>query len=167
MTTKYSEGVKVKKIKWIEFGNILLNLENLNDKQILSVKYYSNAGIKGIQKTNNLSQEFITIINEIIDNNKINYEVGKTLNTEEKELLKKLLYVSKIGKEFKFNENNLIESIVELKKRLYVIQGEIVAGNNNPLLIHKAIHIISKLINDGGIDQTEGTEILNELKNNI
>ena len=164
--TKYKEvGLKVTNIKWIEFGKLLLNLDMLNHKKTLSVKYKSGAGIAKLRKTENLSEEFVSIINQLIDNKIFNYNLAKELDTNEKEMLINLLFISGLGKEFKIDPSQMNETIEEVKKRFNIIQGQIIAGNNNPLLLKKGVNLIRELIKFGVILESEGNEIIKELEN--
>ena len=163
--TKYKEGLKVTNIKWIEFGKLLLNLEMLNNKKTLSVKYYSGAGIAKLRKTENLSEEFVSIINQLIDNKTFNYNLSKELDSNEKEMLINLLSVSGLGKEFKIDSSQMNETLEEVKKRFNIIQGQIIAGNNNELLLRKGVKLIRELVKLGVIQELEGNEIIKELEN--
>lgn len=162
--TKYKEGLKVSNVKWIEFGKLLLNLYMLNNNHTLSVKYYSNGGVSNLRKTENLSDDFVLIINTLIDEKIFNYDLSKNLDDNEKELLIRLLTISGLGSYFKINYSQLKETIDEVKNQFKNIQQEIMSGNKDILTIKKAISLTNKLVKYGAINKTEGDEIINELE---
>ena len=67
-----------------------------------------------------------------------------SLKTSERELFDLLLYVSGLSKKF-LTMNKKDEYINELKERLKLVEGEIRAGNDNPVAKSELKDIVHKL----------------------
>ena len=72
------------------------------------------------------------------------YNISK-LNSNEKELYNILLLVSGIHKNIKINDKEKTQHINNLKNRLEIAEGEIKAGNDNPIILSELQEIIYKL----------------------
>ena len=104
-SVKYSKAVQ-----FIPFGFITLNLKMLNNSNQLSVRYASKGNVKGLKKCN-VSNEFVSLINAILTDKSIDYDIAKLLSGDEKTKLLKLLYVSKLDDTLKFNPKRIEPTI--------------------------------------------------------
>ncbi len=88
-----------------------------------------------------------------------------TLSSSEKQLYDLLLYVSGLRKKhINKTENTSAKdtNIKELKKRFKIVESEIQAGNNNPVVKAKLKEIINKLVLYHVISQNNGKKNLQQ-----
>ena len=127
--------------KVVNFGRNKLLLNKLYYNNILSVKDSKMHSIENMPNKH-VSDNFVKIIyniyNNKIDNNDFN------LSNSEQELLSVLLYVSGLNK-----KNNIDikrdDNIKKLKERFTLVESQIKAGNNNPVVKEELKQIIKKL----------------------
>jgi len=127
--------------KVINFGRNKLLLNKLYYNNILSVKDSKMHSIENMPNkhvSDNFVQIIYNIYNNKIDNNDFN------LSNSEQELLSVLLYVSGLNK-----KNNIDikrdDNVKKLKERFTLVESQIKAGNNNPVVKEELKQIIKKL----------------------
>ena len=133
-----------------KFGNLMILLHKLFYKNILSLKYTSGHSIQGFKMTK-VSDTFVEIIMELYKNNNVS-KLIKDLNTDERNLLNSIIYMAGLNKKVLTNTS---ETIIELKEKHQVIEGEFLAGNNNPELLDELKEVLTKLSHLGAITRTE------------
>lgn len=156
---KIQEGLKIKKEYYKEFGKFIINLNLLQDN-ILLVKYASYAPVPSLRRTP-ISNGLKYFISHLLDTGEINYQIGRELSEIEKNLLINLMSKSGLKTHLKFDKAKLQEDIDDLIKTFSLLQGEVMAGNNNLKSEIKAV--VNKLVAYGKISQVDGNEILSEL----
>ena len=122
------------------FGEIVIMLSKLYYHNILSVKMKSGRAIDGLRNSK-VSNLFVDIIMDIYANKDISGSM-KALNTDETNLMNNILYQAKLHKKYTSNTN---ETLSQLKEQHKVIEGEILAGNNNPELLKELKNVLMKL----------------------
>ena len=90
-----------------------------------------------------VSDNFVKIIYNIY-NNKLDSNAAIKLNSSELELLDLLLFVSGLSKKFNIDTKR-DDNIKKLKERLTLVESQIKAGNNNPVVKEELKQIIKKL----------------------
>ena len=93
------------------------------------------------EKRSQLDQRINGIISGLSGMNIRSYQ----LKTDEKNLYNRLLIISGIHKDIKVNQKEKLDQINKLKNDLGVAEGEIQAGNDNPLILSELQQIIYKL----------------------
>ena len=78
-----------------------------------------------------VSDAFVEIIMELYKKNDVSNLI-KNLNTDERNLLNSIIYMAGLNKKIITNTN---ETISGLKEKYQVVEGEILAGNDNPELL--------------------------------
>ena len=153
----------MKKIdRFVEFGKFKLNIYDLKEKSEVYVVYFSKAVHPNLPRTK-VSDNFKQLILEIIENKKINYKLLQLVDKPEFEYFNKLMTMTSI--KFALNYEPFSQ-LKELKERLAILQGSIIAGNdNNPFIYEEAIEVINALVKHNTISETDGIEIIDELKN--
>ena len=91
------------------------------------------------------------------------YNINK-LNSDEKELYNILLLVSGIHKNIKINDKEKIQQMNKLKNRLEVAEGEIKAGNDNPIILSELQEIIYKLYHLNAVSLYNARNYLKQFK---
>ena len=97
--------------------------------------------------------------------NKPTKETLDTLKSSERVLFDLLLYVSGLSKSKSISTisgNSKDKHIKELKERLKLVEAEIQAGNNNPVVKAELKDIVNKLVLYHVISQNNGKEYLQQ-----
>jgi IS1 family transposase len=97
--------------------------------------------------------------------NKPTKETLDTLKSSERVLFDLLLYVSGLSKSKSISAvsgNSKDKHIKELKERLKLVEAEIQAGNNNPVVKAELKDIVNKLVLYHVISQNNGKEYLQQ-----
>jgi hypothetical protein len=91
-------------------------------------------------------------------------QVLDNLNSSERQLFDILLYVSGLGKHIGKGviENKKDANIKDLKKRFKIVEAQIQAGNNNPVVKAELKEIINKLVLYNVISQNNGKKYLQQ-----
>ena len=126
--------------KVINFGKNKLLLNKLYYNNILSVKDGKMHSIEAL-KNQHVSDEFVKVIYNIY-NNQANNDVN--LSDKELELFHLLLFVSGLNKK-KNIDIKRDDNVHKLKERLLLVESQIKAGNNNPVVKEELKQIIKKL----------------------
>jgi hypothetical protein len=133
-------GLKTESIPDIcHFGKNIILLKKLYYNNILSVK---NKKMHAIEYFTNVkvSDNFVDVILQMCKNSKPNIN---NLTQDEKQLLDTLLHVC--GIKSSANSSNKDDVINELKNKFKLVEGQLRAGNNNPLVIKELKDILKKL----------------------
>ena len=133
-------------------------------------------------KTTAVSQNFETIITQLLDSNKFNTQLFGHLDKSEQDLMVLLLqkaglhsYIKDIDtkrdKEITKHLSNMREkeySISKLPKetleRFELVKGQIMAGNDNKNLVKEAINLVNTFKSIGHIDASIADEQIGYLK---
>ena len=133
-------GLKTESIPGIcHFGKNIILLKKLYYNNILSVK---NKKMHAIEYFTNVkvSDNFVDVILQMCKNSKPNIN---NLTPDEKQLLDTLLHVC--GIKSSANSSKKDDVVNELKNQLKLAEGQLRAGNNNPLVKEELKDIIKKL----------------------
>jgi hypothetical protein len=122
------------------FGEIVVMLSKLYYNNILSVRTKSGRAIDGFRNAK-VSNYFVDIIMEMYANKNVSNLI-KDLSVDEKNLMNSLLFQAKLHKKYITNTN---ETLSQLKEKHKVIEGEILAGNDNPQLLKDLKDVLMKL----------------------
>ena len=99
---------------YAEFGNMMLMLDKLYYKNILSLKHKSGRAIDGLTNAK-VSNTFVDIILDMYAHNDISDKI-KSLKTDEKNLLNSIIYQAGLHKKLNINTN---ESLSQKHSRPY------------------------------------------------
>jgi hypothetical protein len=133
-------GLKTESIPDIcHFGKNIILLKKLYYNNILSVK---NKKMHAIEYFTNVkvSDNFVDVILQMCKNSKPNIN---NLTPDEKQLLDTLLHVC--GIKSSANSSKKDDVVNELKNKFKLAEGQLRAGNNNPLIIKELKDILKKL----------------------
>ena len=143
---KYGAGLKKNEElpEHAKFGNNIILLNKLYHKNILSFK---NKSLNAVEYFPNVkvSDKLVDIIMQIINNEQPSQNDVDNLNNNEKGILDALLNISGLYKKFNIDVLNKTSHINSLKKQLKLIEGEIMAGNNNKELLIELKDVVNKL----------------------
>ena len=145
---------------YAQFGNILIMLRKLYYKNILSVKKPSLHSIDGLNNCK-VSNLFVDIIMDMYDNKNVENFIN-ALSSTEKKLLNLILFRAGLHKKVKANIHSDLE---DLKNRFKIVEGEIMAGNNNPEVVKELKSILTSIHHLGGISYKGAQKYLSQFKN--
>jgi hypothetical protein len=140
-------GVGVKQYpKLVKFGKIYISADELYYKNILKVRNYKKHAIVGIPNIK-VSEDLASILLKIIDGGKISKSNLNLLSNKERHVYDQILIMSGLHKT---HDNTFDTTAQELKQQLETVEGEIMAGNNNPELL-KEVHKLLWTMNSVGL----------------
>jgi len=151
--------------KHAKFGKNIILLEKLCYKNILSIKDKKMHSVEHLPNVK-VSDTLADIIINICKNEYPSKQTLDELSSSEKQLFDILLYVSGLRKN-KFiglaeNASAKDANIKELKQRFKMVEAEIQAGNNNPVVKTELKEIINKLVLYHVISQNNGKKYLQQ-----
>ena len=128
--------------KHVDFGRNILLLNKLYYQNILSIKDKNLHAVEYLPNVK-VSDNFVDIVFGLTKNEHPSEDILHNLSTDERHLLDTLLYISGIkSSSVVSNKDDLIK---ELKNKLRLAEGEIKAGNNNPVVKEELKDILKKL----------------------
>ena len=162
----YGWGLNTEAItKHAKFGKNIILLDKLYYKNILSIKDKKMHSIEHLPNVK-VSDTLADIIVNMCKNEHPTKQTLDTLSSSEKQLFDLLLYVSGLRKSKHVNktENTSAKdaNIKELKKRFKIVEAQIQAGNNNPIVKTELKEIINKLVLYNAISQNNGKKYLQQ-----
>ena len=120
-------GKNIILLKKLYYNNIL----SVKNKKMHAIEYFSNVKV---------SDNFVDVILQMCKNSKPN---TNDLTQDEKQLLDTLLHVC--GIKSSANSSKKDDVVHELKNKFKLVEGQLRAGNNNPLVIKELKDILKKL----------------------
>jgi hypothetical protein len=146
-----------------QFGKNIILLKKLYYNNILSIKDRNLHNIEGIKNVP-VSDNFVKIIMDIVTKQKPSLHNINKLKSDEKELYNILLLISGVHKNIKINDTEKTQQINNLKNRLEVAEGEIKAGNDNPIILSELQEIIYKLYHLNAVSLYNARNYLKQFK---
>jgi hypothetical protein len=148
--------------KHAKFGKNIILLDKLYYKNILSIKDKKMHSVEHLPNVK-VSDTLADIIVNMCKNERPTKETLDTLSSSERQLFDLLLYVSGLGKSIgKGVISTKDTNIKELKQRFKMVEAEIQAGNNNPVVKAELKEIINKLVLYNVISQNNGKKYLQQ-----
>jgi hypothetical protein len=149
--------------KHANFGKNIILLDKLYYKNILSIKdkkMHSVEHLPNVKVSDALADIIINMCKKIHPTK----QALDNLNSSERQLFDILLYVSGLGKHIGKGviENKKDANIKDLKKRFKIVEAQIQAGNNNPVVKAELKEIINKLVLYNVISQNNGKKYLQQ-----
>ena len=178
----FGYGINHVPTEYIPFGKLILDLPRLQHQNKLRVLYPNHVNIKEL-RTTAVSQNFESIITQLIETSKFNHSIFEHLNKTEQDLM--LLVFEKAGlhqylkdmrtkrdkeidnhimsnnKEEPYHVNKLPKSTID---RWNVVKGSILAGNDNRNLVKEAINIVNTFKATGHVSNQDADEQIEYLK---
>jgi hypothetical protein len=130
----------------------VLALKKLFHKNLLSLQNKKGLKLAGFPNKN-VSDEFVKVVMKLSKGHKLVPEDLTYLKIGEKELLDNLLHVSGLHKTIITGSGS--HSLEKVKKELEIVEGEIEAGNNNPIIKKKLYDVLFKLVHFGALTESQ------------
>ena len=131
------KGVGRKHAEKVAFGRVDIHPNRLFYDNILRITK-SGRDLTGFPQKK-VSDAFVDVVFMVLKGQTPTLRVFKKLSEEERKLYDTLVFMSGLSKEIEHTGSGVKE---DLKKRLQLIEGEIEAGNTNPLLIKEARQVL-------------------------
>lgn len=162
-TSMVGKGLSIKEDEpsYIEFGKFALSKNHLNKGQ-LCVRSIKNGNYNPSLPTCEISEDFVDILENFLQTEKLNERALKKLDKKEKNLFSTLLNKSGLYGKYKIKVAKSEEEIEE-EERFNLVKGEIIAGNDNPEIVKELKRFLMKFVLEGRIPKREAHELLFQL----
>jgi hypothetical protein len=148
-----------------KFGKNIILLDKLCYKNILSIKDKKMHSVEHLPNVK-VSDTLADIIINMCKKEHPAKQTLDTLSSSEKQLFDLILYVRGLRKDKHANQTENASgkdaNIKELKERFKIVEAEIQAGNNNPVVKTELKQIINKLVLYHVISQNNGKKYLQQ-----
>jgi hypothetical protein len=149
---------QMKTQRYVEFGKFILNYYQLENNNILLIKYpKSLAPITKLRRTI-ISDNLKIFLKDLINFQIINIDLQKEISTEEIKILENLLNLSGLTQHLKYKR--IDRTIQDAVHRFEVLKGGLLAGNQSIELKEELSKILKLFINKQIIDSKEGYELI-------
>jgi len=150
-------GVKSDDIpKLAMLGNAQILLNKLYYKSLLVLKDKKGHNINGFPSMK-VSEQFVNIIMKLYRGDTIKKYDLSVLPSNEHEIYNRLMQLTGLKHH---HENNISDSVQDIKDKIELIEGEISSGNNNKILVHDLNVLLLKLVNFGVITANDAKKHL-------
>lgn len=159
---KLGKGISVaEQPTYKEFGKYAIHIPQLEDQDILNVKYKSLGGIPKF-KPFPVSDVFRDFLLDILDGKRANERVYLQIDPKERKAFEEIAIGAGVwsGLGLKRTTTNDDE---EDRKRFEVLRGIYTAGNNSPQVLQELRRLVVKFMNNGKMKKNQGLELLMEL----
>ena len=144
--------------RYVEFGKFILNYYQLENNNILLVKYpKSIAPIPKLRRTI-ISNELKILLQDLINTQIINIDLQSEISTEEIKILENLLNLSGLTQHLKYKR--IDRTIKDTIHRFEVLKGGLIAGNQSIELKEELSKILQLFLNKNIIDPEVGYELI-------
>jgi len=151
--------------RYVEFGKFILNYYQLENNNILLIKYPKTLGPVPKLKSTIISDNFKFFLQDLINSQIINIDLQKEISTEEIKLFENLLNLSGLTQHLKYKRIDGIDrTIQDTIHRFEVLKGGLIAGNQSIELKEELSKILKLFINKNIIDTEAGFELIEILK---
>jgi len=150
--------------RYVEFGKFILNYYQLENNNILLIKYPKTLGPVPKLRSTIISDNFKFFLQDLINSQKINIDLQKEISTEEIKILEKLINLSGLSQYLKYKKIGFDRNIQDTIQRFEVLKGGLLAGNQSIELKEELSKILQLFLNKNIIDSEAGFELIEILK---
>lgn len=150
--------------EFVKFGKYILLLKKLVLKNILSLQKNNGLKIAGF-KNYKVSDEFVNLIMKILKKESLSPHDISILKIGEREILDHLLSAAELNKTILTGSG--AETLNKIKDQLKLIEGQIEAGNNNPLIKDELYKTLFKLVHHGAITEMQARKHYKQIINDF
>ena len=124
------------------FGKFLINHRQLREKNNLLIKYKSKAPVPTLRGTL-ISDNFVSLISDILDTKRINIQTQKKLDKDEGDLFDHLIKTCKLVNDLNYHRVSM--DMNDIMKLFEILRGGFMAGNHSIELKNELIDVITLL----------------------
>ena len=153
-------GVHLRKLpSVVQFGKIHIKPSNLYYENILSIRTSTGQALRAY-KDEKISNHLASLIIKLLEGGNVSKNDLRSLSEKEVMIYDNLIRRSQLHKEL---DNSWDETAIKMKKRFEILEGEVWAGNDNPLIKQELHELLFKMGNAKIITPHEASRYWNEL----
>ena len=134
----------------------------LENDNVLNVKFQSMGTIPSIKPVS-IDDNFKDFVLDIMNTGHVNQQHYNTLTEAEKSHFHKIVKGAGLSNTLKFKQDSKIDDKKDIK-RIDILVGEIVAGNDNDKVMKEAKELIRKCVENGSITKYRGMDLLLQIQ---
>lgn len=159
---KLGKGIAIQETPtYKEFGKYAIHMPQLEQQDILNVKYKSLGGIPKF-KPFPISDIFRDFLLDILDGKRPSERVYLQIEPKERKAFEEIAIGAGIWNGLGLKRTTTDDD-EEDRKRFEVLRGIFIAGNNNPQVTQELRKLVTKFINNGKMKRQQGLNLLMEL----
>jgi hypothetical protein len=160
---KIGKGIAVEEQpRYKTFGKYIIHMPFLENDNVLNVKFQSMGSIPSIKPVT-IDDNFKEFILDIMNNGCVNQQHYNSLTEAEKTYFHKIVKGAGLSNTLKFKQDDKIDDKKDVK-RLDILVGQIVAGNDNDKVFKEAKELIRKCVGNGSITRHRGMDLLFQIE---
>lgn len=159
---KIGVGIKDKKEPpYRQLGKYIIHWKQLNDNDMLNVKYKSLGRIPQF-KPIPVSDIFKEYLIDVMESGKHNHRHYENIPIEERKIWEKIVSGAGLAEQFKIKKT-ITDTDTDDMERFEMLKGQYLAGNNNPTVIRELRRFVVKFLGDGRLKRNQALDLLLEL----
>lgn len=147
----------------VTFGSSKINLHKLFYDNILSVKRGRGGAYPGINNMR-VTDDLVYILMSVLKGKLVTKSQLKGLSSNEKMIYDLMMKMSGLHKEVPYHDGGDEDHVDELKSRLAIVEGSIMAGNNNKSMLKELKDILMRLHHFKVISYAQATGHFKQIK---
>ena len=160
---KIGAGIAVEETpRYKTFGKYIIHMPYLENDSVLNVKFQSMGSIPSIKPVS-IDDNFKDFILDILNSGSVNQKHYNSLTEAEKLHFHKIIKGAGLTNTLKFKQDDKIDDKKDVK-RLDILVGQIVAGNDNDKVLKEAKELIRKCVGNGSITKYRGMDLLFQIE---
>jgi hypothetical protein len=160
-SSKPKTGVGIKNYsKMMKFGKVAISPDDLYYKNILKIRLHNKRSILGIPDIR-VSDSLAAVLMKIVDGEHVTRSDLSILSKKDKMIYDKLMVISGLHKTI---DNSFDDTAQEMKQRMRLIEGELGAGNNNPMLLKESHQLLNSMHACGMISARQANKHYKDIK---
>ena len=160
---KIGKGIAVEEQpRYKTFGKYIIHMPYLENDNVLNVKFQSMGSIPSIKPVS-IDDNFKDFVLDIMNTGCVNQKHYNSLTEPEKTYFHKIVKGAGLSNTLKFKADDKIDDKKDVK-RLDILVGQIVAGNDNDKVFKEAKELIRKCVENGSITRHRGMDLLFQIE---
>jgi len=144
-----------------QLGKYVIHWKQLNDNDMLNVKYKSLGRIPQF-KPIPISDVFKEYLIDVMETGKHNNRHYESIPVEERKIWEKIINGAGLAEQLKIKKTKSNEDETEME-RFEMLKGQYIAGNNNPNVVRELRRFVVKFLGDGRLKRNQALDLLLEL----
>jgi hypothetical protein len=159
-TLGFGIGVHLRKLpSVVQFGKIHIKPSNLYYENILSIRTSTGQALRAY-KDEKISNHLASLIIKLLEGGTVSKNDLRSLSEKEVMIYDNLIRRSQLHKEL---DNTWDETAIKMKTRFQILEGQICAGNDNPLIKQELHELLFKMGNAKIITPHDASRYWNEM----
>jgi hypothetical protein len=160
---KIGKGIAVEEQpRYRTFGKYIIHMPFLENDSVLNVKFQSMGSIPSIKPVS-IDDNFKEFVMDILNSGQVNQKHYNSLTEAEKAHFHKIVKGAGLTNTLKFKPDDKIDDKKDVK-RIDVLVGQIIAGNDNDKVFKEAKELIKKCVANGSITKHKAMDLLFQIE---